>query len=127
MIGMYISICSIPVDVIIKHDEDFRKIGEYIELHITKFIEQMNAANSGVVFKYNPKFVQESMNFKFGNRNRDIAFDTEYADYYDKTFKIVFGSHTHTQCSLTWWRETPPSPRAHNNEITLMKESLMNL
>lgn len=92
----YISVCSIPVDVTIEHDEDFRKIGEYIESHLAAFIPQMNAENSGWIFTSNPHFVQEPMNAKFGNRNRDIAFDTVYSDFDEKTFKLVFSSPRNT-------------------------------
>ena len=88
----HISVCSIPVDIIIKHDEDFHKIGEYIESHLAEFIPQMNAENSGWVFNLNPHFVQEPMSAKYGSRNRDIAFDEVYSDFDEKTFKVVFSS-----------------------------------
>ena len=93
--SIYISAFSIPVDVTIKHDEDLRKIGEYIESYLTKSIEQMNSANSGMVFNDNPHFIQESMDVKFGNRNKDITFDETYSDD-ERTFKIVFSSPRNT-------------------------------
>ena len=91
----HISVCSIPVDVIIKHDEDFRKIGEYIESHLEAFIPQMNANNSGWIFTLNPHFVQQSMDVKFGNRNKDITVDETYSDD-ERIFKLVFISPRNT-------------------------------
>ena len=85
----HISACCIPIDVIIEHDEDFRKIGEYLETHLSKVIEQINRENSGWIFTLNPRFVQESIDGNHGNRNRDVSIDEVYDN---DTYKLVFGS-----------------------------------
>ena len=86
--SQYMSACCIPIDVIIEHDEDFRKISEYLETHLSKFIEQINKDNSGWIFNLNPRFVQESMGIH-GNRNKDITIDEVYDE---TTYKLKFGS-----------------------------------